>query len=143
MTYLTQKSLPVIALTGGGLSLITGHYQIIYVLLSLMVVDVITGLIKGTKKCVLESNVMATGIKKKSGTLMLVVLGIILDIATNPQSQVFTLAAVWLAIGNESLSIIENLEQCGVPIPKAISDRIKSIIEEHEQNDSKNNEGDE
>jgi len=38
----------------------------------------------------------------------------------------------WVAIGNESLSFVENMASLGVPIPKAMVDKLGLIREEYE-----------
>lgn len=97
------------------------------ILCSLMAIDIVTGILKGTKYHTLKSAVMAVGIRKKAGILLSIALGVCLDYAFAGGHLMFTSLMLGLSLCNEALSIIENLGQLGVPIPKVVSKRIETL----------------
>jgi len=109
----------------------------IQVFVVLMAIDVITGLIKGTRNHRLSSSIMNLGIRKKSGMIFAIVFAIVLDAMMFKDVPTFTTMMVLLSIANEGLSICENLSQLGVPIPKAITNRLKVLKEDAEESSNK------
>lgn len=99
----------------------------IIILCALMAIDIVTGLLKGTKNHSLQSAIMSVGIRKKAGILLSIALGVCLDYAFAGGHLMFTSLMLGLSLCNEALSIIENLGQLGVPIPKVVSQRIESL----------------
>lgn len=98
------------------------------ILLSLMLIDWVTGIVGAylDPKEGLSSAIGAKGIAKKFVMLVAVSFGHILDIMFDTGlflQQAFT----YMYIGNECLSILENLGQCGIPIPKQISDKLQKF----------------
>lgn len=98
------------------------------ILLSLMLIDWVTGVVGAylDPKEGLCSSIGARGIAKKFVMLVAVSFGHILDIMFDTGlllQQAFT----YMYIGNECLSIVENLGQSGVPIPDTIRDKIQKL----------------
>lgn len=98
------------------------------ILLSLMLIDWVTGIVGAylDPKEGLSSAIGAKGIAKKFVMLVAVSFGHMLDILFDTGmflQQAFT----YMYIGNECLSILENLGQCGIPIPKQISDKLQKF----------------
>ena len=98
------------------------------ILLSLMLIDWVTGIVGAylDPKEGLSSAIGAKGIAKKFVMLVAVSFGHVLDIMFDTGlflQQAFT----YMYIGNECLSILENLGQCGIPIPKQISDKLQKF----------------
>ena len=46
--------------------------------------------------------------------------------------RVFCLLVTYALLGNEGLSIIENLSHCGVPIPEAVKNKLEQLTREKE-----------
>lgn len=97
------------------------------VLVALMVIDFVTGVIKGTKGHKLSSAIMNQGIRKKSAFLIGILFALVLDVAMFDKTPTFTTIMTFLAISNEGLSITENLAQLGVPIPSVITKRLQAM----------------
>ena len=101
----------------------------VYLLVACNIIDYLTGIMaalsRGEK---ISSEIGFRGIAKKVGQWLLVVIGYIVDVmieyAGHAISEEFTIpiivsvcVASWLVF-NEVISILENLNEIGVPIPK-------------------------
>lgn len=105
-------------------------------LLAVICIDVTTGIIKAilmrsnkSESGGLSSTSMFHGGVKKVFILLMVALGTVLDSIISPEDVFIRIMIVSYYIANESLSIIENIGACGVPLPKAlyrILDSLKS-----------------
>lgn len=80
----------------------------------------------------LSSDAGARGILKKAVILLVVGLACVLDWFINEGNAMFTTAVIWFYISNESLSLIENLGRCGVPIPRKLKAMLEKMAEEDE-----------
>lgn len=99
-------------------------------LLVAIVLDYISGLIKAYNTKTLSSNIGFRGILKKVGILIIVMLAVVVDRVTINNGGIRTLV-IYYFVANEGLSIIENLAQAGLPIPKALKDALKVIKKEN------------
>jgi toxin secretion/phage lysis holin len=105
-----------------------GFDMIAQVLLSLMVIDYITGVIvagvfkRSDKTCTggLDSMVGFKGICKKVGIILAVIIAVMGDRAIGSPDMVRNIVILFF-IGNEGLSVLENLGLMGVPIPEALT----------------------
>lgn len=95
-----------------------------------IVLDYISGLIKAYNTKTLSSSIGFRGIVKKIGVLILVMLAVIVDRITVNNGGIRTLV-VYYFVANEGLSILENLAQAGLPIPKKLKDALKIIKKEN------------
>ena len=122
----------------------------ITVLMIAMIIDYITGMISAWHKSVLSSQKGVFGIVKKVSYLALVCVGMGVDwliysglsqvgVAT-PYTVFFgVLVTIWLII-NELISILENLKNIGVPLPKflvTVVNRLKVSTENKFKGDDK------
>lgn len=113
------------------------------VLIALMVADYITGVLvaavwhKSSKSSSGTLNSVAgfKGILKKCMILLLVWIGVLLDNATG--ANYIRTAVVLFFIGNEGISLLENLGLMGVPYPTFLKKALEAL---HDQGD-KGNEG--
>lgn len=123
---------------------LTNNYSgLIIILILLMFLDYLTGIISAYINKQLESRQGLKGIFKKSSFIMLVLLGFFADIVFTYLIQktgiqlssrgLFGIATTCWLIGNESLSVIENLGEIGVPIPSFLKNafvQLKDITED-------------
>ena len=93
-------------------------------LLFLMVIDIIIGVVKSilckSDKSVsggLNSRSMFEGGIKKVLVLILIAVGTILDKVIAPDNTYIRSAIAGYYIGNEMISILENIGACGIPLP--------------------------
>lgn len=118
----------VIGLIGGCANALLGGFTIpLQILLILMIMDYVTGIIKGYYKKELSSSTGFLGILKKFGILFVVILAYQLGVLTN-QPVVKDMACIFYIV-NEGLSILENLAAIGVPIPGFLKDKLKGLNE--------------
>ena len=102
-----------------------------------MALDIATGLIHAFIKHEISSKVsfkVKLGILKKALILLVVGLANVLDTLILPDSPVVRSAVICFYLANEGISILENMGDCGVPLPKILVDAIKSISKEEKEN---------
>lgn len=116
-----------IAGLGTGLVYLLGGFDVaIQCLLIAIVLDYITGMIKAFVTKNLSSSIGFKGIAKKVGILILVMLSVLVDRVTGESGAIRTLI-IYYFVANEGLSIIENLGEAGLPIPKPIKDALLAL----------------
>ena len=89
-------------------------------LIAFMVLDYLTGVGAAFVGKRLDSAVGARGIAKKAGVMVVIAMAHLLDQAVGIEAPVLQTAVTWFYLGNEGLSILENLGLIGVPIPEPI-----------------------
>ena len=96
-------------------------------LITVIFLDVITGIMKSilmhsnkSESGGLNSVSMFHGGVKKVFILLMVALGSVLDTIISPNDVFIRIMVVSYYIANESLSILENIGACGVPLPKVL-----------------------
>lgn len=95
-----------------------------------IVLDYISGLIKAYTNKQLSSKIGFKGILKKIGILLIVMLSVLVDRVTGNTGAIRTLV-IYYFVANEGLSILENLGQAGIPIPKGIKKALKILKEQN------------
>ena len=103
-------------------------------LITVMILDILTGLIKAilmrsnkSESGGLSSASMFRGGIKKVFILLMVALGTVLDTIISPEDVFIRIMVVSYYIANESLSILENVGACGVPLPKVLYKILDSL----------------
>lgn len=99
-------------------------------LLVFIVLDYISGLIKAYCTKTLSSKIGFKGILKKVGILAIVALSVSLDRLGGNTGAIRTLV-IYYFVANEGLSVLENLAEAGIPIPKSIKRALKNIKKEY------------
>ena len=113
------------------------------VLVALMVADYITGVLvaavwhKSSKSSSGTLNSVAgfKGILKKCAILALVWIGVLLDNATG--ANYIRTAVVLFFIGNEGISLLENLGLMGVPYPAFLRKALEALHDQGDQGEEK------
>ena len=114
------------------------------VLVTLMVADYITGVLlaavwhRSTKSDsgALDSKAGFKGLVKKGMILVLVAIAVLLDQAVG--GGYFRMAVVLFFVGNEGISLLENLGLMGVPYPEFLQKALEAL---HEQGNKGNGGG--
>lgn len=107
------------------------------VLVAVMFLDWLTGMANASKRGKLNSGIGAMGILKKAGYIALVAVGMVVDyLITSALVQIGVniqinycfgmIITIWLII-NELISILENLGELNIPLPKFLVDTIKTL----------------
>ena len=103
------------------------NIRILYVLITLVFLDYITGVCVAIKKGELSSSIGAKGIAKKIVIFSLVALSNIADEYFLNSSGILEAATIVFYCSNESISILENACKMGIPIPKKLKDTLESL----------------
>lgn len=106
--------------------LIGGYDVAIQCLIVAIIIDYISGLIKAYNTKTLSSSIGFRGILKKVGILLIVMLSVLVDRVTVDNGGIRTLV-IYYFVANEGLSILENLAEAGLPIPKTLKNSLKVI----------------
>ena len=106
------------------------------VLLALVVLaslDYVSGVIAAWHRRELDSRIGARGIARKVGMFLVVAVCNIIDQTGALGEPVLRTVTTWWYLGNEALSIVENLADIGVPIPERILSALASLKGEEAQ----------
>lgn len=110
------------------------------VLIACTIIDYITGVCKAGLKGEISSEVGFKGIARKIIMFFFVGLANIIDVHMLGDTAALKTAVCLFYIGNEGISIVENGEKLGVPIPKFLHGKFLSFTEEHmKEEDNKEN----
>lgn len=108
-------------------------------LAALMAADYLSGVVaaalgksKKSARGKLSSSAGAKGLLRKALILMVVCLAYVLDWFANEGNAMFSTAVVWFYIGNEGLSLLENLARCGVPVPAKLRSLLEKAAEDEQ-----------
>ncbi len=115
------------------------------VLIVFTVVDYITGICAAGSQGRLSSMIGFKGIARKCVMFLFVGLANVIDVHILQQPGNFKIVTCLFYIGNEGISIIENADVLGVPIPKFLRGKFlafakKQLSEEETESDAKNQE---
>lgn len=94
-----------------------------------MLCDVVSGLAKAYIQKNLISHKMRSGIIKKCGEMMIIVLTAVVVYSVQWPHQIIAIVSVYMIL-MEIISIMENLDGIGVPIPKWIEKTINNVAED-------------
>ncbi|MCL4440018.1 MAG: phage holin family protein [Firmicutes bacterium] len=106
---------------GGWLGWVLGGWDgFLYALITLVVIDYLTGVMLAILEKRLSSEVGARGIFKKVLIFALVAVGHIIDTQVIANGSVIRTAVIFFYLSNEGISIIENAAKIGLPIPEKL-----------------------
>ena len=106
---------------GGWLGWILGGWDgFLYALITLVVVDYLTGVMLAVLEKRLSSEVGARGIFKKVLIFALVAVGHIIDTQVIANGSAVRTAVIFFYLSNEGISILENAAKIGLPIPEKL-----------------------
>jgi toxin secretion/phage lysis holin len=124
-----------VAVIFAGIAAIFGRWDgLLTALICMVVADYLTGVIAAAIAGKLDSSIGLKGILKKISIFVAIAIAAIADYVTGLHGNPLRTAACLFYIGNEGVSIVENLGRTGLPIPDALKKlfaRLKS------ENDSK------
>ena len=90
----------------------------------MMGADVLTGWIQASVNGTWDSTKMRKGLFRKSGEIVILVLAYVVQIAIALPINIFMFISIYVCV-MEVLSVIENLDQAGLPVPAWITRRLK------------------
>lgn len=107
--------------------------------LILMGADILTGWIQASVNGTWDSTKMRKGLFRKSGELVIIILAYVVQIAVALPVDVFLFISIYVCV-MEILSVIENLDQAGLPVPSWITKRLKKAMDDIMSGDKEENE---
>lgn len=117
----------------------THRYWVIILPLVMMAADVITGWIQASINGTWDSTKMRKGLFRKSGEIMVLLLAYVVHMAIALPVDVPAFFGIYIII-MEVLSVAENLDQAGLPVPHWITKRLKKAAEIMTEGDSEEEE---
>lgn len=99
-------------------------------LLIIIILDYITGVLAAIYNKKLNSKIGIKGIVKKVGYLCLVALCVIVDKITG-QTGIIRSIVIYFLVSNDGISIIENLVEMNIKVPKKVKDSLEQIRKEN------------
>ncbi len=118
----------LLATLGGALGwLLVGWDWFMYALLLFVALDYLTGVMAAFIEKKVSSEIAAKGICKKVLIFMLVGVGHIVDQYVICEGEVFRTAVIFFYISNEGISIIENSDRMGLPVPQKLKDVLAQL----------------
>ena len=107
----------------------TERYWIILLPLVLMAADIVTGWIQATINGTWDSTKMRVGLFRKSGELLVIIIAYIIYAAISLPIDAPAFIATYIII-MEVISVCENLDQAGLPVPLWITRRLKKVAKD-------------
>lgn len=95
-------------------------------LIIVIVIDYLTGIASAIYNKELSSKTGFKGIIKKFCYLLVVALSVVVDNLTG-QSGIIRSLVIYFFVANDGLSIIENMAEMGVKLPKKLMDSLEQI----------------
>lgn len=107
----------------------THRYWIILLPLILIGADIITGWIQASVNGTWDSTKMRKGLYRKSGELLTILVAYAIQEAVTLSIDVTACISAYVII-MELLSIIENLDQAGIPVPSFVRSKLGKVAKE-------------
>lgn len=101
-------------------------YWVLLLPCSLMAIDFLTGFINAWMTGHIKSYVMREGLAKKCGEIALLVAGEVMSIGLNVPVYILAGVSAYIML-MEIISLFENLEKLGVPIPRFIKKALGTV----------------
>lgn len=118
----------ILALFGGIFGwLFEATHSLIYALIMFVAIDYITGVLLAIREKKVSSQIGFKGISKKVMIFLLVALGNIIDQYVIQTGSTLGTMLIMFYLSNEGISIVENSEQLGLPIPQKLKDMLQKI----------------
>lgn len=126
-----------LAAIGAGIvsTLLGGWDKSLEILLIFIIMDYITGVAAAFKTKTLKSSVGFEGLMKKGAIFLIVILAAQLDRITGNTAGVFRTSTAFFFIANDGLSIVENVGEMGVKLPKIITNALTKLRDENDNGD--------
>lgn len=116
------------AAIGGALGWFIGGLDgFLYALIAFVVIDYLTGLLAAGVQKKLSSEVGFKGIAKKIAIFLLVGIANIIDVDVIQNGTALRTAVIFFYLSNEGLSILENAENIGLPIPEKLKTMLAQL----------------
>ncbi|HHB2481321.1 TPA: holin family protein [Bacillus cereus] len=108
-------------------ALLGGWDKPLQVIVACVILDILTGMLKGWRDKSFSSRRMREGFTTKIGYFIVIMLATMFDGLMPETAPLLRTVAVWFYIFVEGVSVLENLASLGVPIPQGIVDRLSQV----------------
>ncbi len=132
--YFSPMNLTVGAIGGMVVNLLGGWDLLLQTIILLIIIDYVSGFLKGIYEKQLSSTMGYQGIVKKIMILLVIALAYAIEQMLQTEIPIRKIT-ISLFIGNESLSILENATACGLPIPKVLKDLLIQVKKQYEEDE--------
>ena len=112
-----------------------GMDGIMYALISFITIDYITGVAVAVKQKKLSSEVGFWGLVRKVCIIALVGVAHFVDVYVMHTGNIFRTAIALYYIGNEGVSLLENMGNLGVPLSKKLKDVLEQLKNDNDKED--------
>jgi toxin secretion/phage lysis holin len=112
---------------------------VLFIPLILMAIDVLTGIIKAWAHNDFKSAIMRSGLAKKAGEIMILVVGEVVSYGLMLPDTIMNGISFYI-IFMEVMSILENADELGIPVPKFVRDVINNVDDKLQHGDKKEEE---
>lgn len=128
MDFLTKYFKTLIAVIGTGFTWLFGAWDTpLGILVLFIILDYITGLVRGYINKELSSDVGLKGIARKAVIFVVLIVAVALDRLLSNGTWIFRSLICYFYIANEGLSLLENCGSLGLPIPQKILDALVQL----------------
>lgn len=107
---------------------------VLFIPLGLMAIDVLSGVIKAWAHNDFKSAIMRAGLAKKAGEIMILVVGELISYGLMLPDAIMNGISFYI-IFMEIMSILENADELGIPIPKFVRDVINNVDDKLQNGD--------
>ena len=112
----------------------THRYWIVLLPIIMMATDIITGWLQAAINGTWDSTKMRVGLFRKSGEILVVIVAYAIQEGISLPVDVPAFIAGYIVV-MEILSICENLDQAGLPVPRWITRRLKKVAKDMTEDD--------
>ena len=112
---------------------------VLFIPLGLMAIDILTGIVKAWAQNDFKSAVMRAGLAKKAEEILILVAGELISFGLMLPDAVMNGVSFYI-IFMEGMSILENVDELGIPVPGFIKKVINNVDEQLKHDDLKDEE---
>ena len=112
---------------------------VLFIPLGLMAIDILTGIVKAWAQNDFKSAVMRAGLAKKAEEILILIAGELISFGLMLPGAVMNGVSFYI-IFMEGMSILENVDELGIPVPGFIKKVINNVDEQLKHDDLKDEE---
>lgn len=109
---------------------------ILFIPLGLMAIDILTGIIKAWANNDFKSAIMRAGLAKKAEEILILVAGELISFGLMLPEAVMNGVSFYI-IFMEAMSILENVDELGIPVPGFVKKVINNVDEQLKDDEAK------
>lgn len=112
---------------------------VLFIPLGLMAIDILTGIVKAWAQNDFKSAVMRAGLAKKAEEILILIAGELISFGLMLPGSVMNGVSFYI-IFMEGMSILENVDELGIPVPGFIKKVINNVDDQLKHDDLKDEE---